>query len=51
MNRLKRFENKFKVYWSSEQDIPEKNTYDLSVSSINLIEDEDHVRYMPWLDV
>ena len=49
MNRLKRFENKFKVYWSSEQDIPERNTYDLSVSSINLIEDEDHVRYMPWL--
>lgn len=49
MNRLKRFENKFKVYWSSEQDIPESNTYDLSVTSINLIEDDSHVRYMPWL--
>ena len=49
MNRMSRFNDKYKVYWSSEQDIPESDTYDLSVSSINIIEDRNHVRYMPWL--
>jgi len=49
MNRIERYNDKYKIYWSSEQDIPEKDTYNLSLTSINVKEDEKHIRYMPWL--
>jgi hypothetical protein len=49
MNRLEKYKNKYKIYWSSEQDVPEQNTYNLSITSINVKEDEKHIRYMPWL--
>jgi len=38
-----------KIYWSSEQDVPELNDYSISFCPINLIEDDTHIRYKPWL--